>query len=111
MTPTFSLLRDPRRAAILAVAVIACAALLAFGGKALLAQIGGDRGIAAVAASGDIQVGGIEVDVTGKTAEEAREEKRSPGGEAGKSGEAGESGNQRGGDDAPDEGQTGEPPS
>lgn len=74
MTPTLSIQRDPRRAAILAVAVIAAAALLALGGRALMAQIGGDRGIAAIAASGDIQVGGIEVDVTAKSAEEAREE-------------------------------------
>jgi len=66
--------RDPRRAFLLAIAIIAAAALLALGGKALLAQIGGDRGIAAVAASGDIQVEGIEVDVTAKSAEEARDE-------------------------------------
>lgn len=66
--------RDPRRAAIIAVAVIAVAALLALAGQALVAQIGGDRGIAPVAASGDIQVGGIEVDVTAKSAPEAREE-------------------------------------
>ena len=66
--------RDPRRAIFLAIAAVAAAALLVLGGKALLAQIGGDRGIAAVAASGDIQVGGVEVDVTAKSAEEAREE-------------------------------------
>ena len=40
---------------------------------ALLAQVGGDRGIAPVAASSDIEVGGIEVDTRGKSAEEARE--------------------------------------
>lgn len=66
--------RDPRRAALLIVAALAAAVLLALGGRALVAQIGGDRGIAAVAASGDIQVGGIEVDVTAKSAEEAREQ-------------------------------------
>jgi hypothetical protein len=53
---------------------LTAAALLLFAGKALIAQIGGDRGIAAVAASGDIQVGGVEVDVTGKSAEDAREQ-------------------------------------
>ncbi|MFN6933809.1 MAG: heavy-metal-associated domain-containing protein [Tsuneonella sp.] len=74
MTPTLSFLRDPRRAVILAIAALAAAFLLVVGGRALMAQIGGDRGIAAVAASGDIQVGGIDVDVTAKTAEEAREQ-------------------------------------
>jgi hypothetical protein len=73
MAPSLSLPRDPRRAAILFAAALAAVALMALGGRALLAQIGGDRGIAAVAASGDIQVGGIEVDVTAKSAEEARE--------------------------------------
>jgi len=40
---------------------------------ALIAQVSGDRGIAPIAATQDISVGGIEVDVTGKTPEEARE--------------------------------------
>jgi hypothetical protein len=66
--------RDRRRVAFIVIAAIAAAALLALGAKALIAQIGGDRGIAAVAASGDIQVGGIKVDVTAKSAEEARDE-------------------------------------
>ena len=66
--------RDPRRAVLIGVAALAAIALALLGGKALWAQIAGDRGIAAVAASGDIQVGGIEVDVTAKTPEEAREE-------------------------------------
>jgi hypothetical protein len=69
-----ALKRDPRRAALIGVIVLAASALLVVGGQALIAQIAGDRGIAAVAASGDIQVGGIEVDVTAKTAEEARDE-------------------------------------
>ena len=73
--PSVSLLsRDPRRAVLTGVIVLAVAALALLGGRALWAQIAGDRGIAAVAASGDIQVGGIEVDVTAKSAEEAREE-------------------------------------
>lgn len=66
--------RDPRRAVLIGIIALAALALAVLGGKALLAQIAGDRGIAAVAASGDIQVGGIEVDVTAKSAEEAREQ-------------------------------------
>jgi hypothetical protein len=69
-----SLARDPRRVTIIVAAGLIAAVLLALGGRALYAQIAGDRGIAAVAASGDIQVGGIEVDVTAKSAEEARED-------------------------------------
>jgi hypothetical protein len=41
---------------------------------ALIAQVAGDRGIAPVAASTDISVGNIDVDVTGKTPEDAREQ-------------------------------------
>lgn len=48
----------------------AAALLLAFG---VVAQIEGDRGIAAVATTHDIQVTGIEVETTGKTPQEARE--------------------------------------
>ncbi|WFL76499.1 heavy-metal-associated domain-containing protein [Altererythrobacter arenosus] len=40
---------------------------------AVWAQVEGERGIAPVASSSDIDVGGIEVDVRGDTAEEARE--------------------------------------
>lgn len=39
----------------------------------LSAQVEGDRGIAPIASSGDIDIGGIKVDVTGKNAHEARE--------------------------------------
>ncbi len=42
------------------------------GGYALLAQVAGERGIAPTAASADIEVKGISVDVQGKSAEEAR---------------------------------------
>jgi len=49
-------------------------ALYAVGPDRLLAQIEGDRGIPPVASSTDIEVGGIEVNVTGDTASEAREE-------------------------------------
>lgn len=51
-------------AAALAVAVV--------GPARLIAQIEGDRGIAPVASTGDIEVDGITVNATGKTAEEAR---------------------------------------
>ncbi|MDE2404062.1 MAG: heavy-metal-associated domain-containing protein [Sphingomonadales bacterium] len=39
----------------------------------MIAQIEGERGIAPVVSTGDIETGGIEVDVTGKTAAEARQ--------------------------------------
>lgn len=42
------------------------------GGYALLAQVAGERGIAPTAASADIEVKGISVDVTADSAEEAR---------------------------------------
>ncbi|MEP5938509.1 MAG: heavy-metal-associated domain-containing protein [Erythrobacter sp.] len=46
---------------------------LAIGLGALWAQVAGDRGIAPVVSSSDIDVSGIEVDVTADSAEEARE--------------------------------------
>jgi len=42
------------------------------GGYALVAQVAGERGIAPTAASADIEVKGISVDVKGKSAEDAR---------------------------------------
>ncbi|WP_260923319.1 heavy-metal-associated domain-containing protein [Novosphingobium sp. 9] len=48
-------------------------ALGVVGGSQLLAQIEGDRGIAPLANSEDIQVNNIKVDVTGKTGEDARQ--------------------------------------
>jgi hypothetical protein len=42
------------------------------GGYALVAQVSGERGIAPTAASADIEVKGISVDVQGKSAEDAR---------------------------------------
>ena len=42
-------------------------------GRTLVAQVEGDRGIAPVVSSGDIDVAGIEVDVRGNNAEEARQ--------------------------------------
>lgn len=43
-------------------------------GAGLVAQVGGDRGIAPVAATNDIEVGGIRVDVSAENAQAAREE-------------------------------------
>jgi hypothetical protein len=50
----------------------ALALALLGGGYALLAQVAGERGIAPTAASADIEVKGIRVDVSGKSAEDAR---------------------------------------
>ena len=48
-------------------------ALALIGPDRLIAQIEGDRGIIPVATSSDIQIGGIEVETTGKDANEARQ--------------------------------------
>ncbi len=48
-------------------------ALAVVGPDRLLAQIEGDRGIAPIASTTDIQIGGIQVSTTGKNAEEARQ--------------------------------------
>jgi hypothetical protein len=50
----------------------ALALALMGGGYALLAQVAGDRGIAPTAATADIEVSGITVDVPGKSSEDAR---------------------------------------
>ena len=70
-SPMAQIITLPRlsRPTLLATAAFA---LLA-GGAALWAQVEGDRGIAPIASSSDIDVGGIEVDVTGDDAEDARE--------------------------------------
>ena len=53
---------------------VACAlALGALGIAKLIAQVEGDRGINPVATSRDIEISGIQVNTTGKTAEEARQ--------------------------------------
>ncbi|RPF70892.1 heavy-metal-associated domain-containing protein [Aurantiacibacter spongiae] len=57
--------------ALVLVLVFAALAALAF--QSLTAQVSGERGIAPVASSTDINVGGIEVDTTGDTPEEARQ--------------------------------------
>jgi hypothetical protein len=54
------------------LAAAALALVLLGGGYALLAQVAGERGIAPTAASADIEVMGISVDVQGKSAEDAR---------------------------------------
>jgi hypothetical protein len=46
--------------------------VLGIGGAVVWAQIEGDRGIAPVASTGDFEVTGIDVETTGKTAEDAR---------------------------------------
>jgi len=53
--------------------LLAGALALASGGAIVLAQVLGDRGVPPVAASTDIEVHGIAVDVAGKSPEDARE--------------------------------------
>ncbi|HUQ14089.1 MAG TPA: heavy-metal-associated domain-containing protein [Novosphingobium sp.] len=55
---------------VLAVAAIFVLAALSL---RLLAQVEGERGIAPIASNGDFEVGGIAVETTGDSAEEARE--------------------------------------
>jgi hypothetical protein len=52
--------------------LVAAALALLAAGAVLVAQVSGDRGIAPVASSTDIEVHGIKVDVSGKNAEDAR---------------------------------------
>lgn len=69
--PNLTVLPDLSRKARLAL-LAGLGLLLAGGGAAIYAQIEGDRGIAPIASNGDFEVSGIEVNTTGKTAEEAR---------------------------------------
>ncbi|MET1754633.1 heavy-metal-associated domain-containing protein [Novosphingobium sp. RD2P27] len=62
----------PRAKAAIVMCSFATLALAGFGAARLTAQVEGDRGIPPVANSEDIQVNGIEVDVAGKSGEEAR---------------------------------------
>lgn len=55
-----------------ALALALAIVLVAVGPTRLIAQIEGDRGIAPVASTGDIEIDGIDVMTTGKTAPEAR---------------------------------------
>ena len=69
MSQAISLQHALRRPAILAIILAAFCAL----GVAVWAQVGGERGIAPVASTSDIQVSGVEVDVHADTGTEARE--------------------------------------
>lgn len=62
-----------RRLLLTAAAALFAVVLALVLARVLIAQVEGDRGIAPVASSADIAVGGIEVDTSGKTAEEARD--------------------------------------
>ena len=55
-------------------AVALAGVVVMVGPARLIAQIEGERGIAPVVATNDIEIGGIEVDATGKTAQEAKAE-------------------------------------
>jgi hypothetical protein len=55
------------------VATLALAGVCGFGPARLIAQIEGDRGIAPVITTGDIEINGVKVDVPGKTAAEAKQ--------------------------------------
>lgn len=77
MTPLLSLprlspllLRGPAARPLRALALLV---LLAVAAVAVWAQVDGDRGIAPLASSSDIEVTGIEVDVRADSAEQARE--------------------------------------
>lgn len=61
------------RRPLLLLAGVAALVLLLLAGRALIAQVAGDRGIAPVASSADIDVGGIEVNVVGNNPEDARQ--------------------------------------
>ena len=66
--------RDTLAKALLAGAgALALAFVAAAFGPALVAQVEGDRGIAPVITTGDIEINGVKVDVPGKTAAEAKQ--------------------------------------
>lgn len=58
---------------LIALSLAFALALALIGPDRLIAQIEGDRGIVPVATSSDIQIGGIQVETTGKDANEARQ--------------------------------------
>lgn len=73
-----ALLLDPAHARpaprfALAAALAGAAALSLLGIARLVAQVEGERGIAPIASTGDFEVGGIVVEATGESAEDARE--------------------------------------
>jgi hypothetical protein len=65
-------LASPVAQLMIGLSLALAVALALVGPDRLLAQIEGDRGIAPIASSRDVQVGGIEVETTGKDAAEAR---------------------------------------
>jgi len=67
--PSFLAPSDRFRAPLLWAGGLVLAAAL---GAAVIAQVEGDRGIAPVASTADIEIDGIAVNTTGKTADEAR---------------------------------------
>jgi hypothetical protein len=74
MAETLRRLRGEHPRALLAgaAAVVLAAAGIAFG-PALIAQVEGDRGIAPVITTGDIEINGVQVETQGKTAAEAKQ--------------------------------------
>lgn len=75
MIPLASPLRLPSvtRRSIAALAACALALALVLAGAALWAQVEGERGIAPLASTGDIEVYDIEVDVAGSDGDDARD--------------------------------------
>ncbi len=61
-----------QRRTIQLLAVLVACVFAVFAGRLLIAQVEGDRGIAPVVSSSDIDVAGIEVDVRGDDAQDAR---------------------------------------
>jgi hypothetical protein len=76
MAHYFPILRtlSPRQIMLAGMLFAATVALAFVARDRLFAQVEGDRGIAPLASTTDIEVDGVTVNVTGKTAEEAREE-------------------------------------
>jgi hypothetical protein len=62
----------PNRRLLAWLAIASALVLAALAGRALMAQVEGDRGIAPVMSSGDIEVMNVRVDVRGDNADDAR---------------------------------------
>jgi hypothetical protein len=74
LEPLRRMVRARPRMMLAGAGVLALAGgIAAFGPSRLIAQIEGDRGIAPVVTTGDIEINGVQVDVQGKTAQEARQ--------------------------------------
>jgi hypothetical protein len=63
----------PRRFTFVALAAVVLV-VVAFAGRSLIAQVAGERGIPPIAATGDIEIHGIKVNVVGRNAQDAREQ-------------------------------------